>query len=343
MRFAFTEEQASSRRMLRDLLARSCTPSHVRAVFTGSAADRGALWQQLVEFGLVGLLVSAEQGGLGLGPIELAALFEECGRAAVPEPVLESSAVCAPLLALWQSDARVAAWLERAVSGSAVVLAALESVPYVAGAAGADAWVVQLGDSAHLALRGDVELVPQSAVDATRQLCRVSFRGREDTLIARGPDVTRAFSLAFDRGALAAAAELVGLAARLVEMAIDHAKTRKQFGQPIGAFQAVKHHLVDAHLGIAFARPLVYRAAHSLAHEDPAASWHISAAKAAASDAAWRAARKALQVHGAIGYSFEHDLQLWMKRVWALAAAWGDASFHRNRVASAILGDPQHD
>jgi alkylation response protein AidB-like acyl-CoA dehydrogenase len=343
MRFAFTEEQESSRRMLRDLLARACTPNHVRAVFTGSAADDGALWQQLADFGLVGLLAGADQGGLGLGPIELAALFEECGRAAVPEPVLESSAVCVPLLALWQSDARVGAWLERATSGSSIVLAALEPVAYVNGAARADAWIVQRGDSAHLALRGDVELVAQASVDGTRQLCRVSFQPSESSCVARGPDVARAFSQAFDRGALAAAAELVGLAARLVEMAIEHAKTRKQFGQPIGSFQAVKHHLVDAHLGIAFARPLVYRAAHSLAHEDRAAAWHISAAKAAASDAAWRAARKALQVHGAMGYSFEHDLHLWMKRVWARAAEWGDASFHRNRVASAILGDPQHD
>lgn len=343
MRFAFTEEQESSRRMLRDLLARACTPDHVRAVFTGSKPAGGALWQQLAEFGLAGVLVGADQGGLGLGPIELAALFEECGRAAVPEPILETSAVSVPLLALWQSDVRVATWLERATNGSAVVLAALDTVPYVHGADRADAWLVQREDAAHLALRDEVELVPQVSVDGTRQLARVVFRPRQDSCIARGPDVARAFSQAFDRGALAAAAELVGLAARLVEMAIEHAKTRKQFGQPIGAFQAVKHHLVDAQLGIAFARPLVYRAAHSLAHEDPAAAWHVSAAKAASSEAAWRAARKALQVHGAIGYSYEHDLHLWMKRVWALAADWGDAAWHRNRVASAILGDPPHE
>ncbi|HEY6557677.1 MAG TPA: acyl-CoA dehydrogenase family protein [Polyangiaceae bacterium] len=343
MRFAFTEEQDSSRRMLRDLLARACTPDQVRAAFTGSSSVSSPLWQQLSEFGLVGVLVSADHGGLGLGPIELAALLEECGRAAVPEPVLETSAVSVPLLSLWRSDSRVAPWLERMTDGSALVLTALEAVPYVNGADRADALIVQRGDAAYLAARSEVELVPQASVDGARRLFRVSFRAPQDPCIARGPDVLRAFAGAFDRGALAAAAELVGLAARIVEMAIEHAKTRQQFGQPIGAFQAVKHHLVDAHLGITFARPLVYRAAHSLAHEDPHSAWHISAAKAAASDAAWRATRKALQVHGAIGYSHEHDLHLWMKRVWALAAEWGDAAWHRNRVANAILGDPPNE
>jgi alkylation response protein AidB-like acyl-CoA dehydrogenase len=312
----------------------------VRAVFTG--AKSSAVWEQLVEFGLTGLLVSSELGGLGLGPIELATLLEECGRAAVPEPVLEIGAVSAPLLALWHGDVRVGSWLERATSGSGVVLTALEALTYVHGADRADAWIIQRGDAAHLALPSEVELSAQPSVDGSRRLFRVSFRARDESCIGRGPEVARAFADAFDRGALAAAAELLGLAARCIEMAIEHAKTRHQFGQPIGAFQAVKHHLVDAELGIAFARPLVYRAAHSLAHADPERAWHVSAAKAAASEAAWRAARKALQVHGAIGYSFEHDLHLWMKRIWALAADWGDAAFHRNRVASAILGDNEH-
>ncbi|HMJ10619.1 MAG TPA: acyl-CoA dehydrogenase family protein [Polyangiaceae bacterium] len=339
MRFALTPEQESSRRTLRELLARACTPAQVRAAFSGSERGKSALWDQLAEFGLLGLLADPELGGSGLGPIELAALLEECGRAAVPDPVLETSAVTVPLLSAWQSDPRIAAWLERLTTGRGLVLSALDATPYVNGAHLADALLVQVGDEAHLALRSEVELLPQESVDGARRLFRVSFSPREDSRVARGPAVSRAFAEAFDRGALAAAAELLGLGVRMIEMAIEHAKTRRQFGQPIGTFQAVKHHLVDAHIGIAFARPLVYRAAHSLAHADPERRWHVSAAKAAASEAAWRAARKALQVHGAIGYSFEHDLHLWMKRVWALAAEWGDAAWHRTRVANAILGE----
>jgi alkylation response protein AidB-like acyl-CoA dehydrogenase len=113
---------------------------------------------------------------------------------------------------------------------------------------------------------------------------------------------------------------------------------RKQFGSAIGSFQAVKHHLADAQVKVEFARPVVYRAAYSMSHGDQASSLHVSMGKAYASDAALLAARAALQCHGAIGYSYEHDLHLWMKRVWALAASWGDASSHRTRIGNIVLG-----
>ena len=112
---------------------------------------------------------------------------------------------------------------------------------------------------------------------------------------------------------------------------------RHQFGAPIGSFQAIKHKLADVRIALEFAAPLVYRAAYSLTVADPAARTHVAMAKAAAADAATLAARHALQCHGAMGYSFEHDLHLWIKRVWALAAAWGDATWHRELVARAIL------
>jgi alkylation response protein AidB-like acyl-CoA dehydrogenase len=120
-------------------------------------------------------------------------------------------------------------------------------------------------------------------------------------------------------------------------MAAQYAKDRSQFGKPIGSFQAVKHHLADALVRVEFARPMVYRAAWSLSVGERDAGLHASMAKAMASDAATLAARTALQVHGAIGYTWEHDLQLWMKRAWALAASWGDAATHRARVLETLL------
>ena len=131
---------------------------------------------------------------------------------------------------------------------------------------------------------------------------------------------------AFDRGALAVAAQLLGVTEQLIEIAADYACEREQFGRPIGSFQAIKHHLANVLLALEFARPVTYRAAYSVAHDHPDRSIHVSMAKSFASDAATLAARTALQVHGAIGYTWEHDLHLWMKRAWALAAAWGDAS-----------------
>ena len=142
---------------------------------------------------------------------------------------------------------------------------------------------------------------------------------------------------AFDFAALGAAAELVGLSRRMLEMTILYATERKQFGVQIGSFQAVKHHLTNASLAVEFAEPLVLRAANSLALGNPQASLHVSMAKAKASAAAKGAAAASLQVHGAIGYTVEYDLHLYMKRSWALAGEFGDVEFHRRRVSAELL------
>ena len=144
-------------------------------------------------------------------------------------------------------------------------------------------------------------------------------------------------ALAFDRGALAAAAYLVGLSERMIDVAAEYARQREQYGRPIGVNQAVKHLLADALLKVEFAKPAVYRAAWSVAAGEPTRARDVSMAKAFASDAAYRTSRSAMQVHGAIGYTWEADLQLWMKKAWALQRAWGDATFHRRRVAEAVL------
>jgi alkylation response protein AidB-like acyl-CoA dehydrogenase len=143
------------------------------------------------------------------------------------------------------------------------------------------------------------------------------------------------------RALLAASAELVGLGRAMVDLAAAYAKERRQFGVPIGSFQAVKHHLANAHLKLEYARPVVHRAAWSMAEGVPERDLHVAMAKAMASDAAALAARAALQVHGAIGYTFEYDLQLWMKRAWALARWLGDATVQRERLARVLVdGEP---
>jgi alkylation response protein AidB-like acyl-CoA dehydrogenase len=168
---------------------------------------------------------------------------------------------------------------------------------------------------------------PVPSVDESRHLFTVSASpDPSDLLLA---DVQ-------DRAALAAAAQLCGLADAMLELTVPYATERKQFGAPIGSFQAVKHHLADAALALEFARPLVYRAAWELEHATDERSVAVSLAKAAASDAGVIASRKALQVHGAIGYAHEYDLHLWMKRAWALSEAWGSPAWHKNRIATTI-------
>ena len=180
--------------------------------------------------------------------------------------------------------------------------------------------------------REQVEARAIPSIDGTRRLFEV--RWTSGTAIASGVDV---IERARQRGALAASAMLLGVADRLIVMAAGYAKEREQLGKPIGSFQAVKHHLADALVRLAFARPVVYRAAHSVARDSPERARDVSMAKALASEAGIFAARVALQVHGAIGYTQESDLHLWMKRAWALAAAWGNAALHRERVRRALL------
>jgi alkylation response protein AidB-like acyl-CoA dehydrogenase len=207
----------------------------------------------------------------------------------------------------------------------------------VADAHVADVLLLQRGDELHAVSPDSVALEPLPSVDRARRIFTVTWTPADDTCLARGTQARDAASRAFERGALATSAQLIGIADRLIEIAADYAREREQFGKPIGSFQAVKHHLANALLTLEFARPVTYRAAYSVAHEHVDLSTHVSMAKAYASDAARLAARTALQVHGAIGYTWEHDLQLWMKRAWVLAAAWGDAAWHRERVAHAVL------
>ena len=318
MRFAFTDDQLGFRDAVRDLLAKDCAPDVVRAAWSGGS-ERAA-WRALGEMGVLALLAPEDQGGLGLGLVDLVLPLEETGYAALPEPVVEHCCVALPLLAVPGA----------ALDGTATVTAGIgDVVPYTQRA---DHLLLLDDESSRLVAAAEVTLERLQSVDGARDLARVTGAGGVGTAIGSG-DAARAR----DRGALGAAAQLVGLARRMLDLTVAYATERRQFGVPIGSFQAVKHHLADARIALEFARPLVYRAAWSTDARDPDSPVHVSMAKAAASDAALLTARQALQCHGAIGYSFEYDLHLFMKRAWALAAEWGDARWHRARVERAIL------
>jgi len=338
MHFAFTNEQQLSRSALRELLHEHCDAAQLRAVFESEEPRLvPGLWAELTKLGVIGALAPEGLGGLGLDAIDLTVLLEETGRAGVPDLVVETAAVAVPLLAAVADQPRAAHWLARVLNGEARVAVGLDARQYVVGAELAELILCEREGDLHLCERAHVHLTHVTSVDRARRLARVSFAPSAETCLSSGERAQQLLASARDHAALGTAAQLVGLGARMVELTIAHVKARQQFGQAIGAFQAVKHQLVDAHLALEFAGPLVYRAAHSIAHADPERSVHVSMAKAFASDAALLAARKALQLHGAIGYSYEYDLQLFMKRAWALAAAHGDAREHRQRIAEVML------
>jgi alkylation response protein AidB-like acyl-CoA dehydrogenase len=325
---------------VREFLDKECTPADIRAAWSshsGWSADR---WTKLAALGVTGLTVPESHAGLGMDELSLVLVLEESGRAGLPEPIVDTTAVGAPLLADVASDDLRERWLHAVAAGQAVLAVGLSSMPYVDHAGSADLLLLQRGDEVHAVLPDEVTLFEQPALDGARRLASVEWEPRADTRLATGERAASAVECAFDRGALATAAQLLGVSQQLIGMAVEHARHRVQFGQPIGTFQAVKHMLADALLQLELARPVVYRAAYSVARGMPERALDVSMAKAFASDAATVASRVALQTHGAIGYTWEHDLQLWMKRAWALAAAWGDAAWHRARVGAAVVPRP---
>jgi alkylation response protein AidB-like acyl-CoA dehydrogenase len=298
MRFAAAAEQVEFARAVRDLLASADVPSAVRAWAAADPAPGRKLWTRLAELGLPELAAD---------PVGLVLAFEELGRAGVPGPYVESLAVLPALLG--------------EATDAVATLAAPPHVPFALDARVADLVYVLDGRSLCTAEVGSrVE-----SVDAARLLAEVRA-GEPLTELDPAP--------AFERGALATAAQLLGLGAALLDRSVGYAKQRSQFGRPIGAFQAVKHQLADVAVGLEMARPLLFGAA--LALDAPTAARDVSAAKVACADAAYRAARTALQVHGAIGYTAEYDLALWLTKVRALLSVWGTARFHRDRVWAAI-------
>jgi alkylation response protein AidB-like acyl-CoA dehydrogenase len=307
MRFSFTADQHLFADGLRELLSRECTAENVRAAWNDGTGHLPQLWQRLADMGVFDLLIPERAGGMGGTEVDAVLLWQELGRAAAPGPVLEHMVAVAPALAGTLAVPAVGtAWFDG---------------PYAPHAEVADAVLTDRGVLTAL------ETSPVDAIDGGRRLAMVTG---ELTPLDIDADRLR------DRLSLATAAFLVGLAEWMIATAADHARHRYQFGKPIGTFQAVKHLLANALLEVEFARAPVYRAAWSMAAGAPTMQRDVSMAKALANEAAYRASRNAMQVHGGMGYTWEADLQLYMKKTWALMRAYGDTRFHRRRVTTRI-------
>lgn len=315
MRFTATGEQVDFARTLDQLLSGTDPVAAARAWGDGDHASGLALWSRLAEQGVQSLLVPESLDGMGASAVELVLAFEVLGRHAVPGPWVESAAY----LATAGDDA-----LRSAIAGGAVATVAVPPhTPYALDADVAD----------HVLLAGPAGLVGATAgdlhpsLDRTRRLFEVAStvdHGAQDE-----PDT------AFDMAALATAAQLLGAGERILADSVTYVKQRRQFGREIGSYQAVKHRLADVRIALDFARPLVHGAAVSVG----SARWDrdVSAAKVATADAAYVASRAGLQVHGAIGYTAELDLSVWLTKVRALVTAWGTPAWHRERILGSLV------
>jgi alkylation response protein AidB-like acyl-CoA dehydrogenase len=326
VKFVLDAEQRLFADTLHALLAGAGTARAVRAWAAGDTKPGRALWSALADAGVFALAVPEAHDGAGPLPVELVCAAEQLGRHAVPGPFVETLA-CAELLGRLGDDPLAATWLPRIAAGEALVSLTLPpAVPYALD-----------GDVADLVLTADTEAVREAtahggtaSLDPARRLLPV-VPGEP---LVTGAAAREASAAAYDLGALLCAAQQLGLGRALLDVSVEYAKTRQQFGHPIGEYQAVKHHLAGVLVELEYARPLLFGAA--LAYRTPEFARDVSAAKAAASGASYVAARVALQVHGAIGYTDEYDPSLWIRKVRALYSAWGSPAEHRARVVDAL-------
>lgn len=312
MRFAPTDEQAGFAASLDKLLAGADVPAAARAWATGDSGPGLDLWRRLADQGVTVLLLDESAGGAGAQPIDMVVAHEQLGRYAVPGPWIESTVHLPVLL---RGDER----LEQLTEDAIWTLAAPPQVPLALDADVADRTFLLADDLLSEATLGELH----RSLDPTRRLFAV-------TPTSEGTPLDTA-AHAFDLAALACAAQLLGAGERLLEDSVAYVKQRRQFGRAIGSYQAIKHRLADVRIALDFARPLVQAAALTGAARD------VSAAKVAAGDAAYLSSRAALQVHGAIGYTRELDLSLWLTRVRAQVGAWGTPAWHRRRILDELV------
>ena len=365
MYFDLTDEQQAIREAARGFLAKTYTSERIRELAEGDDGFDEDGWRGMAELGWTGLALPEEFGGQGLGAVDLAVVFEEMGFALAPSPLL-SSTVAGLALATCGSDEQKERWLrplaqgevrgtpalydvgapgeigeftmEARGDGDGVVLDGEKVLVMDAGAA--DFLLVATSDQRrHVVETGaeGVTIEREASIDPTRPLYSVRFDDvRVDagaTLTGQGED----YMPVFHRVCVAVAAELTGVAQRCLEMAVDYAKERQQFGRPIGSYQAVSHRCAQMLLETENSRSAALYAAWTADAEPESLPLAASMAKAYASDAGMRVADAAIQVHGGIGFTWEHDLHFFLKRATADAAMFGEPKWHRERVAEQVL------
>jgi len=356
MDFGLSDEQILFKDTLRRFLAEQCPSTRVRSVMESDTGHDAALWHALSELGVAGLNVPAEYGGSGLELLDVALAAEEFGFAATPGPFL-ASAMAVTALVAGDDEANRATWLPRIASGDALAAVAIGeaggewrpqalatrvvdgkltgSKPLVPGAAVADCLLVAAldadGPGVFLAASDapGIERRALAVVDMTRRVDAINFTSTPVTRVGGQAALQRCV----DAGCVLLAADASGGARRALDMALDYAKQREQFGRPIGGFQAVKHQLADMATELEPAISLWWYAAHAFDHIRDQSERHAALAKAHLSDVFERIVRASTEIHGGIGFTWEFDLQLWFRRAVFDRSYLGESGYHRARAA----------
>lgn len=372
MQFGLSDTQQTLKSTARKFLAAECPLAEVRKLSETDTAFDPALWRKIAEQGWTGILFDEQYGGSGMNMVDMAAVLEEMGRALTPGPYLSTAllagtaieragsaahkskyltGICGGELkctlalleehASWSPDA---VRMEAKKAGSGYTLSGSKLFVPDAGVADILVFAARMGNELALFVtptksRGlRIERMP--SIDGTRPLYAVVFEGLElpaESLLAQGDNARAALAYALNVATTGLIAEMVGGMQRLLDITVEYAKTRKQFGKPIGQFQAVQHQCADMLVFTESSRSAAYYAAWVLSENGADADSAISVAKAYASDAYREVGNRAIQVHGGMGFTWENDVHLFYRRAKASEIAFGDATWHRERVAKAVM------
>ena len=320
MNFIFTEEQTQFKDAIKSFLAEECAPASIRDGWQKNKSFNLERWKNLIELGVLSSNLPEKKGGLGMDQVTLALMVEEMGYAGLPEPVAEQIFLVNDVIT----------FLPKNVT-EAVESNFNDGTQYIALAHPLAPNPLFLNDAAGLILldsseckfiaKDDMDFEIISSNDPSRELFKVSSM---NDAISTSENFDELNSAVSSRGSLMTAALLIGLAQKMIDLSSVYVLDRAQFGKPIGSFQAVKHMLADVAVKIEFAKPAVYRAAYSLSQNNPKSALHCAHAKLMCTQAAELACKNSIQAHGAMGYTWEMDLHIYMRKAWSMMACWGN-------------------
>jgi alkylation response protein AidB-like acyl-CoA dehydrogenase len=369
--FSFSDDQILLRNSVRAALDEQCKPAHVRAMFDDAKGYSDQLWGEMAKLGWLGLPFPEEQGGAGLGLVELALLMEEMGRAAYPGPFFATVVLGGFGIMLGGGAAQKDKWLSAIASGKARATAALleehldwdpASITATAAKSGGGWTLSGLKRFVPWAHVADVVLVPARSPEGLslflvdpkasgvtlKPMVGIDLASRwsemrldkvpvgADALLGQAGTAGPLLESLLRRAAVMSSAEMLGSARRCLDMSVEYAKVREQFGQPIGSFQAIRHRCAEMLLEAENAHAAVYYAAWALTAGAEDAAIASSICKAYVSEAARKVCGDAIQVHGGIGFTWEYDLHLYMKRAKALEPLYGDTEYHRELITRHV-------
>jgi len=311
MDFRFAEDQQDLIDAAKAVFDGENTVERMRGIVAGQSSCE--LWPKLAELGLLGIMAPETAGGLEQNLVVMAGVAETAGYAGLADPLVETAGITVPLLAqMGETDI-----LSQLISGTIAIGLITPLLPHSHCLGHCDRHIQTSPSGGTLLELKATDFEPLKSIDPLRDLFKTKFSSEHNTL-------------ADYHGAVLTAAQLIGLSKRMLDMSVEYAKDRHQFGKPIGSFQAVKHQLANVHTQIEFTRPIIHLAAMK-------GGMAVHNAKVAAIDTAMLATETAIQVHGGMGYTYVVDLHLFMKRAWALCGEWGDRNYHMKKLEDYVL------